>query len=182
VLPPNWTPPADLVDFLAAGPAPVIVGFGSTDPGHARRLSATTATALRRAGRGGLVQAGWAGLIMDGELSAHTRNGIEVSVSDIRGYLLSSPLSAYGATTAQIEPDGMLRAFACYEAKVGNVLDEPIDVLWNRALEWRNDPFVVAQMDSIHSMADWARAARVLDRRYGSTADQARIARRSATA
>jgi MoaA/NifB/PqqE/SkfB family radical SAM enzyme len=112
------------------------------------------------------------------ELMARAAHGIEVSVTDVRSFLPTSPLSVEGEGIAQIEPDGQLRAFACYEAKIGNVLDEPIDVLWQRALAWRNDPFVRAQTSSIRNLTDWARVTRVLDRRYGSDADKARIARR----
>ena len=115
-------------------------------------------------------------------LAARARNGVEVSVTDVRGFLPSSPRSAEGEGIAQLEPDGQLRAFACYEAKVGSVLDEPIDVLWDRALAWRNTPFVREQTRSIRNLGDWARVARVLDRRYGSAADKARIAGRTGPA
>jgi MoaA/NifB/PqqE/SkfB family radical SAM enzyme len=117
---------------------------------------------------------------LEPDLLSRAKNGVEVSVTDVRCFLPNSPLSAEGATTAQIEPDGALRAFAIYEAKVGNILDEPLDVLWERALAWRNDPVVLEQLNSVQSLADWARAASVLDRRYGSEADKARIARRTA--
>lgn len=113
------------------------------------------------------------------ELTSRANNGIEVSVTDVRSFLPTSPLSLDGEGIAQIEPDGELRAFACYEAKVGNVLDEPIDVLWSRALAWRASPFVREQTNSIHSLTDWARVTRILDRRYGSEADKARIAQRN---
>ena len=46
---------------------------------------------------------------------------------------------------------------------------------------WRNDPFVLEQLHSIKTAADWARVTRTLDRSHGSPADQARIARRPAT-
>jgi hypothetical protein len=78
----------------------------------------------------------------------------------------------------QIEPDGALRAFPIYEAKIGNVLHEPLDILWPRAQAWRADPFVAEQMESVRTMADWANATRILDRRYGSEDDQKRIERR----
>ncbi len=87
----------------------------------------------------------------ESELISRAKNGIEVSVTDVRSFLPTSPLSVEGEGIAQIEPDGQLRAFACYEAKVGNVLDEPIDVLWDRALAWRNTPFVREQTSSIRS-------------------------------
>lgn len=55
-LPPaGWQPPADLLDFLAAGPPPVYVGFGSlADTGGG--LRAVVARALCRAGVRGVLQ------------------------------------------------------------------------------------------------------------------------------
>lgn len=116
-----------------------------------------------------------------GKLSARAQHGTEVQVTDVRYFLPSSPLSDASATIAHIEPDGQLRAFTNYEAKVGNVLREPLEVLWSRALAWRSDPFVTGQLNSIKTAAGWARVTRTLDRRYGSAADQARIARRPET-
>jgi len=58
----RWTPPRQLVDFLAAGPPPVFVGFGSMGHGRARELSELVSAALRRAGVRGVIQAGAAGL------------------------------------------------------------------------------------------------------------------------
>jgi UDP:flavonoid glycosyltransferase YjiC (YdhE family) len=52
---PDWRPPAALVDFLAAGPPPVYVGFGSlADTGG--ELHSLVTRALRRAGVRGVVQ------------------------------------------------------------------------------------------------------------------------------
>ncbi|MCI2421012.1 glycosyltransferase [Saccharopolyspora sp. K220] len=65
--PPEWQPPAALVDFLASGPPPVYVGFGSRNPRDAERISEIVSTALRRAGARGVLQAGWAGLAADGD-------------------------------------------------------------------------------------------------------------------
>jgi MoaA/NifB/PqqE/SkfB family radical SAM enzyme len=113
-------------------------------------------------------------------LASRARNGATVSVTDVRDFLPTSPLYPEGAEIAQVEPDGELRAFPCYEAKVGNILDEPIEALWQRALAWREDPFVLAQTSSIQTLADWARVSRLLDRRYGSAEDRVRIARRGA--
>lgn len=59
---PAWTPPARLAEFLAAGPPPVFIGFGSMAGGHGARLGRLAADALRQAGVRGIVQAGWAGL------------------------------------------------------------------------------------------------------------------------
>jgi len=60
--PAGWTPPADLERFLAAGPPPVFVGFGSRNPADADRLSAVVAAARRAAGVRMVIQAGWANL------------------------------------------------------------------------------------------------------------------------
>jgi MoaA/NifB/PqqE/SkfB family radical SAM enzyme len=116
------------------------------------------------------------------QLASHARNHATVSVTDARYFLPSSPLSAASASIAHIEPDGELRAFTTYEAKVGNVLRESLDVLWRRALAWRQQPFVKQQLASVRTLDDWARATRALDRRYGSEADRARIARRGGVA
>jgi UDP:flavonoid glycosyltransferase YjiC (YdhE family) len=62
----GWRPPPDLVEFLAAGPPPVYVGFGSMAGGNGPWLSELTIGALRRAGVRGVVQAGWAGLAVTG--------------------------------------------------------------------------------------------------------------------
>ncbi|MEW2294294.1 glycosyltransferase [Streptomyces sp. NPDC006743] len=71
----NWWPyldpearlPADLEDFLTAGPRPVFVGFGSMAGGDGRRLTELTLRALRRAGLRGVLQAGSAGLDAAGD-------------------------------------------------------------------------------------------------------------------
>lgn len=60
--PAGWRPAPELEEFLAAGPAPVFVGFGSMAGGYGRQRSELVAEALRRAGVRGVVQAGWAGL------------------------------------------------------------------------------------------------------------------------
>jgi sterol 3beta-glucosyltransferase len=59
---PAWEPPPELVQFLAAGPPPVFVGFGSMAGGHGARLAGLVRDALRGAGVRGVVQSGWAGL------------------------------------------------------------------------------------------------------------------------
>jgi UDP:flavonoid glycosyltransferase YjiC (YdhE family) len=60
--PGGWQPPGDLADFLAAGPPPVFIGFGSMAPDQGGRLSRVIADAVTRAGVRAVVQAGWAGL------------------------------------------------------------------------------------------------------------------------
>jgi sterol 3beta-glucosyltransferase len=58
---PGWRPPKLLVDFLAAGPPAVFVGFGSMTPDR-ERLHEVVAAAVKRAGVRAVVQSGWAGL------------------------------------------------------------------------------------------------------------------------
>jgi sterol 3beta-glucosyltransferase len=60
--PAGWTPPPGLADFLAAGPKPVFIGFGSMAPGRGARFAGPVLAAVRRAGVRAVVQAGWSGL------------------------------------------------------------------------------------------------------------------------
>ncbi|GAA1235417.1 glycosyltransferase [Kitasatospora nipponensis] len=62
VRPQGWQPPAELVDFLQAGPPPVFIGFGSMAVGQGERLSELVTAAVERAGVRAVVQAGWADL------------------------------------------------------------------------------------------------------------------------
>lgn len=70
-----WWPYADpaerltpeVEDFLAAGPPPVFVGFGSMAAGHGERLSEIAVRALRAAGLRGILQSGSAGLAAEGD-------------------------------------------------------------------------------------------------------------------
>ncbi|MEV8503209.1 glycosyltransferase [Actinoplanes sp. NPDC051475] len=64
---PGWTPPAEVEVFLAAGPPPVFVGFGSMAPGHGERLATPVLAAVRAAGVRAVVQAGWSGLRAAGD-------------------------------------------------------------------------------------------------------------------
>ncbi|WP_416873099.1 glycosyltransferase [Kitasatospora sp. SC0581] len=59
---PDWQPPARLLDFLAAGPPPVFVGFGSLVVPDAERLTATVLAAARAARVRLLLQSGWSRL------------------------------------------------------------------------------------------------------------------------
>ena len=58
----DWTPPATLTDFLAAGDPPVFIGFGSMIAPDAAALTRTLIAALGQAGRRGVISAGWARL------------------------------------------------------------------------------------------------------------------------
>ncbi|WP_086824103.1 glycosyltransferase [Allokutzneria sp. NRRL B-24872] len=60
--PSTWEPSQDLLDFLADGPPPVFVGFGSRNIEDAPRIAALVDEALGLAGVRGVVQAGWAEL------------------------------------------------------------------------------------------------------------------------
>lgn len=59
---PAWTPPDNLVQFLAAGPPPILVSFGSMAVRDPRRLTALVVQAAQLAGQRLIVQSGWAGL------------------------------------------------------------------------------------------------------------------------
>lgn len=60
--PEDWRPPADLLDFLADGPPPVYIGFGSMANRDPARVTEISLDALRRSGQRGLLLSGWAGL------------------------------------------------------------------------------------------------------------------------
>jgi UDP:flavonoid glycosyltransferase YjiC (YdhE family) len=60
--PAGWEPPADLVDFLHAGPPPVYVGFGSMINSRPEETAEMVVQALARAGQRGVLSAGWGGL------------------------------------------------------------------------------------------------------------------------
>lgn len=60
---PGWQPPAELVAFLASGPAPIYIGFGSMMLGRdGDRVSALIADALERTGQRGILHRGWGDL------------------------------------------------------------------------------------------------------------------------
>ncbi|WP_030261963.1 glycosyltransferase [Streptomyces violens] len=77
-----------LEDFLAAGPPPVFIGFGSMAAGEGERLGELAVRALRRAGARGILQAGWAGLAAD-----DAADGI-LSVGDLPHALLFPRVAA----------------------------------------------------------------------------------------
>ncbi len=62
----GWSPPADLVKFLDAGPPPVYVGFGSMVTRNAARLTRIVAEALRQSGQRGVLL-GWWGAVGEGD-------------------------------------------------------------------------------------------------------------------
>lgn len=59
---PTWSPPADLVRFIDAGPRPVYVGFGSMRTGEARPLVSLVRQLAQSTGLRIVLQRGWEGL------------------------------------------------------------------------------------------------------------------------
>ena len=59
---PAWQPPATLVDFLQAGPAPVYIGFGSMAGRNPQQRGEIAVNALEQSGRRGVLLTGWGGL------------------------------------------------------------------------------------------------------------------------
>lgn len=76
--PPGWHPPAGLEHFLAGGPPPVFVGFGSMEPANPARLSEIVASAGQQAGVRLVIQAGQAGLTQ-----ASPAPGDSILISDV---------------------------------------------------------------------------------------------------
>jgi sterol 3beta-glucosyltransferase len=58
----GWQPSDILRDFLAAGPPPVYIGFGSIVGADFERLTRLAVQALRQSGQRGIIQRGWGGL------------------------------------------------------------------------------------------------------------------------
>ncbi|MFI0710696.1 glycosyltransferase [Streptomyces inhibens] len=94
----NWWPwhapdaqlPPAVEDFLAAGPPPVFIGFGSMAGGEGERLSSLAVRALRRAKVRGILQSGWAGLTTE-----HTRQDPDIlTVGEVPHALLFPRMSA----------------------------------------------------------------------------------------
>jgi UDP:flavonoid glycosyltransferase YjiC (YdhE family) len=59
---PSWQPPAALEAFIAAGPPPVYVGFGSMPAEDAEHKTRVVVEAVRRAGQRAVLATGWGGL------------------------------------------------------------------------------------------------------------------------
>jgi len=60
---PDWKPPPGLIDFLAAGPPPICIGFGSMHNRDAVRVTEIAAQALKRSGQRGILLTGWEGMV-----------------------------------------------------------------------------------------------------------------------
>jgi UDP:flavonoid glycosyltransferase YjiC (YdhE family) len=59
---PDWAPPPALASFLAAGPPPVCIGFGSMTSEDPAAMSTLVLEAVRRAGVRAVLLSGWGGL------------------------------------------------------------------------------------------------------------------------
>lgn len=58
----NYKPPQDLVDFLAVGPPPVYIGFGSIVVDDPNKLTDMIFKAVKKAGVRAVVSKGWGGI------------------------------------------------------------------------------------------------------------------------
>ena len=57
-----WQPPQELSNFLAQGPAPIYIGFGSMPNSDPINTTRSIITALDRTGQRGIIHRGWANL------------------------------------------------------------------------------------------------------------------------
>lgn len=64
----SWQPPADLVDFLDGGPAPVYIGFGSMPDPNPAHTAEMIVEAIGQTKHRAVVAAGWAGIELGREL------------------------------------------------------------------------------------------------------------------
>ncbi len=68
----DWTPPADLLDFLKYGAPPVYIGFGSIgDAGQAQQTTRLAIEALGQSGQRGILATGWSGMTKLDDLPAN---------------------------------------------------------------------------------------------------------------
>jgi hypothetical protein len=107
-------------------------------------------------------------------------DGVVVSTSDNHVMRMDPEAIRSGAAfrAMAVEPDGDVRAMCIYEGTVGNILADPPDLLWKRAVARWSEPFVAEALGSVRTMRDWAAAAQKIDRHYGSPTDLLRIERR----
>lgn len=73
----NWTPPKALVEFLSAGPPPVLIGFSSMSNRKVKNLADVILQALTLAKQRGIVLAGWS------EMGRSTPTPEDVFVTDM---------------------------------------------------------------------------------------------------
>lgn len=125
-----------------------------------------------------------ASLMGDGQLAQELQSlapsSLVISTTDNRKLQLHPDLLAMGMDIPpmQVEPDGKVRAMPIYEGTVGSLLSESLPVLWERAIERWNDPFVTEMLRPATTGRTWAEATRRLDQQFGSAQDRARISHR----
>jgi MoaA/NifB/PqqE/SkfB family radical SAM enzyme len=114
------------------------------------------------------------------ELQSLAPSAVTVSTSDNRKFQMHPDLLSEGMDIPplQVEPDGSVRAMPIYEGTIGSLLEEPLTVLWERAMERWSDPFVIRVLRPAHDFQEWAEATRQIDLRFGTSADLDRIRRR----
>ena len=61
----QWRPPEALSEFLAAGPKPVYIGFGSMVSSNATSFTETVLAAVKKSGQRAVLASGWGGLSGD---------------------------------------------------------------------------------------------------------------------
>jgi UDP:flavonoid glycosyltransferase YjiC (YdhE family) len=99
---PTWQPPAQLLDFLQAGPPPVFIGFGSLVPHEGERLAEIVSAAARQAGVRAVVQAGW------GHLTVDAGRGDVLSIGSVpHGWLFPRMAAVVHAASAGITGAGL---------------------------------------------------------------------------
>ena len=103
---------------------------------------------------------------------------VKVRVADNLPFRMTEEQIAHGQAfdmILKIEADGRARAMDIYEGTVGHVLEEPLSVLWSRALARAHHPFVRDALARVRSMRDWARACRDIDLYFAAPEDRRRI-------
>lgn len=115
-------------------------------------------------------------------LQASAPSSVRVIVTDNFVFQMHPQLVREGNSkndALEIGPDGGVRGMIIYEGVVGNILEDSLDVLCQRAEDRFNDPFVLEVISGVTTMTQWAEAARQIDLRFGSDADRRRIAKRT---
>lgn len=111
-------------------------------------------------------------------LAAVAPRGVRVHAFDNSAFRMARDQIARARANddlVKIEADGRVRAIDIYEGTVGSLLEEPFEVLWKRACERHEDPFVVAQLDSVRTFREWSRATRAIDRKFAAPDDLVRL-------
>lgn len=68
-----------------------------------------------------------------------------------------------GESCVQLDPKGNLRAIKICDKTVGNLIDEPLDVLMARALEWRKNSELAKQLTKVSGFVAWGDIVRRID-------------------